>query len=192
MARLQLESSFWFGKLFVTMQKLSLSSVGVMSSRCRAFVKHGTFSARFIYCQSHSMYIQCIVRFFWAAMLGTINCHYTLISSSYVNRNRKREKFLHTVLWSRFVPCYVIEHCQCRKGGIPGLQSLIKDLIAYYDDNENSSTDHENAQLMLFGECMSLTLMLGSWFNSWLFSEQSVGQKNMNILTGWPFKEVFK
>ena len=94
-------------------------------------------------------------------MLGTINCHYTLISSSYMNRNRKRETFLH-ILYSDHALFLVIEHCQCRKDGIPGLQSLIKDLIAYYDDNENSSTDHENAQLMFFGECMSLTLMLGS------------------------------
>lgn len=98
-------------------------------------------------------------------MLGTINCHYTLISSSCMNRNRKRETFLHIILYSDhalFLSMLYIEHCQCRKDGIPGLQSLIKDLIACYDDNENSCTDHENAQLLLFGECMSLTLMLGS------------------------------
>jgi len=33
---------------------------------------------------------------------------------------------------------------------------LIKDLIAYYDDNENSSTDHENAKLMLFDPLLTL------------------------------------
>lgn len=51
----------------------------------------------------------------------------------------------------------LLTDCQCPKDVIPALQSLVNDLLALSDENENSPRDLENTNL-LFGECSVLEL----------------------------------
>ncbi|KAJ7337185.1 hypothetical protein OS493_010041 [Desmophyllum pertusum] len=46
--------------------------------------------------------------------------------------------------------------CQCSKDVIPAIQSLVKDLLAFCDQDENSPNDLENTQLLLFDPLLAL------------------------------------